>query len=263
MSPHNDPEQPLIIVSNRGPAQFGTDPSGKRTVHRGGGGLVTALQGLVEHRHALWVASAMSDEDVVVANESDGPTSVELGGVEYNVLLVESYREAYDQFYNVIANPIIWFIQHYLWDLSNAPDIRRQEKEAWERGYKVVNNDMADAVIRQIEGVENPLVMLHDYHLYTAPARIREARPDVFLQHFVHIPWSQPDSWRVLPKKWRDEIMWGILANDIIGFHTEAYVRNFLQCCRELLDLETDYSRAAVTLPDGRETLLRAYALRH
>ena len=65
------------------------------------------------------------------------------------------------------------------------------------------------------------------------------------LQHFVHIPWSQPDSWRILPAVWREEIYRGLLANDIIGFHTTAYCRN-LHCCRELLELEVDYERGAV-----------------
>ena len=82
--------------------------------------------------------------------------------------------------------------------------------------------------------------MLHDYHLYTCPGLIRAARPDAFLQYFVHIPWSQPDSWRILPNRWREEIYRSMLANDIIGFHTQAYCRNFLQCCRELLELEID-----------------------
>ena len=94
----------------------------------------------------------------------------------------------------MIANPILWFIQHYLWDLSNAPDIRQAEVDAWEEGYKVVNDDIADCVIRAIDGQEDPVVMLHDYHLYTCPGLIRQARPDAFLHYFVHIPWSQPDS---------------------------------------------------------------------
>ena len=105
-----------------------------------------------------------------------------------------------------------------------------------------------------------PLVMLHDYHLYTCPALIREARPDALLHHFVHIPWSQPDSWRILPGRMREEIYRGLLANDIIGFHTTAYCRNFLHCCRELMELEVDYERGAI-LHAGRETWVRAYPL--
>ena len=254
-------EPRLVIVSNRGPAEFERTGDGQRILRRGGGGLVTALSGLVAHRGALWIASAMTDEDVAVSREAAGdPVAVELDGVDYEVLLVESDPTAYDRFYNVIANSILWFIQHYLWDLSNAPDIRREEADAWDEGYKVVNADMAGAVLGAIEGDSEPLVMLHDYHLYTCPALIRAARPDVLLHHFVHIPWSQPDSWRILPGRMREEVFRGLLANDIIGFHTTAYCRNFLHCCRELLELEVDYERGAI-LHSGRETWVRAYPL--
>jgi trehalose 6-phosphate synthase len=251
----------LVIVSNRGPAEFERGSGGERTVRRGGGGLVTALTGLVTHRDALWIASAMTPEDAAVTRESGAaPIAVELDGTTYEVLMVESDPAAYEGFYNVIANPILWFIQHYLWDLSNAPDIRQQEADAWEYGYKVVNEDIARAVIASIEGRPDALVMMHDYHLYTCPAIVREARPDALLHHFVHIPWSQPDSWRILPARMREEIYRGLLANDIIGFHTTAYCRNFLACCRELLELEVDYERGAV-VHSGRETWVRAYPL--
>ncbi len=254
------PDQRLVIVSNRGPAQFERE-RGERVVTRGGGGLVTALSGLVAHRGALWIASAMTDEDVAVARDANGAAvGVELDGVSYDVLMVESDAAAYDAFYNVIANPILWFIQHYLWDLSNAPDIRQEEADAWDSGYTVVNDDIAQAVLRTIADDPNPLVMLHDYHLYTCPAIVRAARPDAFLQHFVHIPWSQPDSWRILPARMREAIYRGLLANDIIGFHTSAYCRNFLHCCRDLMELEVDYQRGAV-LHAGRETWVRAYPL--
>jgi trehalose 6-phosphate synthase len=255
------PDKRLVIVSNRGPAEFERTEDGERIVRRGGGGLVTALSGLVAHRGALWIACAMTEEDVTVSREAGGrPVTQELDGVEYEVVLVESDPVAYDRFYNVIANPILWFIQHYLWDLSNAPDIRRDEADAWDYGYKVVNADIAGAVLDAIEGDADPLVMFHDYHLYTCPALIRSARPDAFLQHFVHIPWSQPDSWRILPGRVREEVYRGLLANDIIGFHTTAYCRNFLHCCRELMELEVDYERGAV-LHSGRETWVRAYPL--
>ena len=254
-------DQRLVIVSNRGPAEFDLDADGERSVRRGGGGLVTALSGLVANRGALWIASAMTAEDVVVAREAEGGAArVELDDVTYDVLMVESDAEAYDRFYNVIANPILWFVQHYLWDLSNAPDIRREEVEAWDSGYTVVNRDIAEAVLGTIEDEPKPLVMFHDYHLYTAPAIVREQRPDAFLQHFVHIPWSQPDSWRILPAHWREAIYRGLLANDIIGFHTTAYCRNFLHCCTELMELEVDHERGAV-IHDDRETWVRAYPL--
>ena len=252
---------PLIIVSNRGPLQFERDENGGRTVRRGGGGLVTALSGLVSHRDALWIASAMTDEDVAASDEAGGPIEQELDGIDYRVCLVGSDPDAYDRFYNVIANPILWFIQHYLWDISNAPDIRQQEIDAWDYGYQTVNRDIAQAVLAEITGQTNPLVMLHDYHLYTAPGMIKAERPDAFLHHFVHIPWSQPDSWRILPNRIRDAVYEGMLANDIIGFHTHAYCINFLRCCDELLDeVEVDYEAAEVHHAGGK-TIARAYPL--
>src|SRR4051794_18013307 len=254
----NSERRPLVLVSNRGPVTFQDDGS----VKRGGGGLVTALTGLASHREAVWIASAMTEADAQRAREAGGrPFTVSSpAGREYLVRLVESDPDAYDRFYNVFANPMLWFIQHYLWDLSNAPDIRRHEIEAFEFGYNVVNEDLARAVVDEIEGQSEPVVMVHDYHLYTLPALVRRARPDAFLHHFVHIPWTQPDAWRVLPSRIREEIYAGLLANDIIGFHTRAYRHNFLQCCRDLMGLDVDFNGGVVRW-DGRDVWVRAYPL--
>ena len=134
-------DTPLVLVSNRGPVTF--QAGGE--IKRGTGGLVTALIGLASHRPVTWVASAMTDEDVAAAERTAGGRSRSRtpDGDEYRVKLVASDPEAYDGFYNIIANPMLWFIQHYLWDLSNAPDIRRNETEAFEFGYNAVNEDLA------------------------------------------------------------------------------------------------------------------------
>jgi trehalose 6-phosphate synthase len=253
-----DSRGPLVLVSNRGPVTFEDDGS----VKRGTGGLVTALTGLASHRDAVWIASALTEGDARKGHEAGGkPVTVRSpAGGEYQVRLVVSEPDAYDRFYNIFANPMLWFIQHYLWDLSNAPDIRRNEVEAFEYGYNVVNEDLAVAVIEEIEGQDEPVVMVHDYHLYTLPALVRRARPDVFLHHFVHIPWTQSDAWRVLPQKIREELYCGLLSNDIIGFHTSSYRRNFLQCCRDLMDLDVDFEAGIVHFED-REVWVRNYPL--
>jgi trehalose 6-phosphate synthase len=254
-------EVPLVLVSNRGPVTF--DAHGE--TQRGSGGVVTALTGLASHREAIWIASAMSEHDVNASREHGErpfPVRSHSGEAEFKVRLVVSDPDAYDRFYNVVANPMLWFIQHYLWDLSNAPDIRREDVEAFEFGYNAVNEDLAQAVVEELEGAEQPVVMIHDYHLYTLPALVRRARPDAFLHHFVHIPWTQSDAWRVLPTRIREEIFTGLLANDIIGFHTRSYRRNFLQCCRDLMGLEVDFERGLVTAPgEDREVWVRAYPL--
>jgi trehalose 6-phosphate synthase len=248
----------LVLVSNRGPVTF--HEGGE--VQRGSGGLVTALTGLASHRDAIWIASAMNEHDAAVSERNGWrpfPVRSPAGG-EFHVRLVVSDEVAYDRFYNVFANPMLWFIQHYLWDLSNAPDIRREEIEAFEWGYNTVNDDLAQAVVEELDGVREPVVMVHDYHLYTLPAMVRRARPDAFLHHFIHIPWTQSDAWRVLPSQIREEIFTGLLANDIIGFHTRPYRRNFLLCCEELMDLDVDFARGVVHFGD-REVWVRAYPL--
>src|SRR5215216_5536530 len=168
---------PLVLVSNRGPVTYQDDGSLKR----GTGGLVTALTGLASHRDAIWIASAMTDGDMEQSERFDGkPFEVDAPeGGTYHVRFVASDPEAYDRFYNIFANPMLWFIQHYLWDQSNAPDIRRHEVDAFAHGYQVVNSDLAQAVLDEIEGDEEPVVMVHDYQLYTLPAMVRRERPDV------------------------------------------------------------------------------------
>jgi trehalose 6-phosphate synthase len=249
---------PLVLVSNRGPVTFHAGGE----VQRGSGGLVTALTGLASHRDAIWIASAMSEYDAEVSLAHGGrafPVQSPEGG-QYQVRLVVSEPDAYDRFYNVFANPMLWFIQHYLWDLSNAPDIRREEIEAFEFGYNVVNEDLARAVVEELPDSSEPVVMVHDYHLYTLPDLVRRARPDAFLHHFIHIPWTQPDAWRVLPTRIREEIYAGLLANDIIGFHTRSYRHNFLEYCRDLMDLDVDFARGVVRYGE-REVWVRAYPL--
>lgn len=250
-------KQPLILVSNRGPVTFT-----ENGLQRGTGGLVTALIGLASHRNSVWIASTMTDEDIAESQRhKNRPFTVSApGGDTYKVRLVASEQNAYNRFYNVFANPMLWFIQHYLWDLSNAPDIRCEEILSFEEGYNVVNQDLADAVVEEITDIDNPVVMVHDYHLYTLPAMVRSRRPDVFLHHFIHIPWTQSDAWRVLPTSIREKIFNGLLANDIIGFHTGSYRRNFLQCCRDLTDYKVDFSRGTVTVGE-REVWVRAYPL--
>ena len=131
-----DSRGPLVLVSNRGPVTFQDDGD----VKRGTGGLVTALTGLASHRDAVWIASALTDGDARKAHEAEGSSFAvrSPAGGEYQVRLVVSDPDAYDRFYNIFANPMLWFIQHYLWDLSNAPDIRRSEVEAFEFGYNTV-----------------------------------------------------------------------------------------------------------------------------
>jgi trehalose 6-phosphate synthase len=251
---------PLILVSNRGPVTYRSGETGL-VAERGGGGLVSALSGLAEHTDALWISAAISEQDAEVAAAAGGgaftlPASENADRGRFVVV----DPAAYDRYYNVIANPVLWFIQHYLWDLSNHPDIRPEELAAWADGYVVVNEAFADAVIAELDDTPDAVVMMHDYHLYVAPERVREAHPEAFVHFFVHIPWSQPDYWRVLPPHIREHILRGLLACDVVAFHTRRYARNFLMCCEDLLEIEVDHARSEVQWA-GRTVWVRSYPI--
>jgi trehalose 6-phosphate synthase len=245
----------LIVVSNRGPVTFGVDDSGRRVLRRGGGGLVTALRSLVAHQDVTWIASALSDEDAAVVEEAGGKAIAATGrdGTSYRLRLVAHDPQAYDLHYNVVANPVLWFVQHYLWGLPEAPDFDQGFHNAWSDGYETVNRGFAEAVLDELEQQPDAAVFLHDYHLYLAPALVRERAPDATLAFFVHVPWPQPDYWRVLPEQMRVAIHEGMLANDVVGFHTERWARNFLRSCWDIAGAEVDFHAGEARL-HGRST---------
>ena len=112
------------------------------------------------------------------------------------------------------------------------PDLGPDFHDAWHDGYERVNRTFADAVIAQLDDEPDATVFFHDYHLYLAPRMVREARPDATLAHFVHIPW--PTDWTVLPPELRRAVHDGLLANDVVGFHTERWARNFRRSCEDV-----------------------------
>src|SRR3989454_4900543 len=247
LSPPSEPpvRRKLIVVSNRGPVSYGRNPDGTRTTKRGGGGLVTALRNLVQYHDVTWIASAITEEDRVLAGATLDETARD--GSPYKLRLVAHDRQAYDWYYNVVSNPMLWFVQHSLWELPYSPKVDAAFHRAWAEGYAAVNETFAAAVEAELERTPDAAVFFHDYHLYLAPRIVRERRPDAALMHFVHIPWPQPDYWRIFPKDARSAIHKGLIANDVIGFHTERWRRNFIYRVRELLG--EDVTAKAVTAP--------------
>ena len=232
----------LIVVSNRGPVTY-SRTGGERVAQRGGGGLVTALRGLVAHHDVTWIASAMSEEDRAVVADGGGEAIEETldSGSLLRLRLVAHDQPAYDWFYNVVSNPMLWFLQHYLWELAYTPSVDIALTNAWDEGYARVNASFADAVVAELEHQPDAPVFFHDYHLYLAPRIVRERVPDALLAHFVHIPWPQPDYWHVLPRVMRRAVHDGLLANDVIGFHSQRWRVNFLRSASDLVGAECDF----------------------
>ena len=227
----------LIIASNRGPVTFQKDEDGRINAHRGGGGLVTALTGLVQHTDAAWIASAMTDED-----RAFEPAKVPLGSgdAQIEIEFVEPDPEAYDKYYNVISNPLLWFLQHNMWDIAKAPTFDRNTWDAWENGYVAVNRMFADAIARKIYANKQPaIVMIQDYQLYLAPYYLRKrvsTRSKHVLVHFIHIPWPGTEDWGVLPPVMRKAILNSLCCVDLLGFQTREDGLNFIRTCQSHLE---------------------------
>jgi trehalose 6-phosphate synthase len=237
----------LIVVSNRGPVSFGRDDRGERTARRGGGGLVTALGALLAHHDVTWIASAMSDEDQALAGKAFPETARD--GSPFRLRLVAHDVTAYDRYYAVVANPMLWFVHHSLWALAYQPQIDHAFSVAWDEGYAAVNAGFAAAVVEELEREPEAAVFFHDYHLYLAPRLVRAQRPRATLAHFVHVPWPQSDAWQVLPERIRFAVHDGLLANDVIGFHTERWRRNFVRSARDVIGSDAEAEERAITAP--------------
>ncbi len=251
------PENSLVIASNRGAVAFSRSESGERTYSRGAGGLVTALNAMSRQSgNAVWISSATSEEDSAVAKEP-APYEVE----DLRVALVEHDPEAYDLMYNRVANPLLWFVHHGLYDLPFSPDFGGDTRDAWERGYLPVNENFAEAVAKMVKGDESPTILLHDYQLYMAPKLVRERLGEgAFVSLFAHIPWPEPDSWRILPDYMRRGILESLLHANVVAFHTNQYARAFLSTVEEVLGAEVDFEESIVRV-DGREVWVRAYPI--
>jgi len=254
----------LVIASNRGPVEFHVAPDGTLTTKRGSGGVVTAMSAASRYTDAIWVACAMTDGDRLRASlalEAGEPVITVPGG-EFRIRFVLPSPEAYAGYYNRIANPLLWFLQHYLWDTPRAPDVDALTWYAWEEGYVVVNQLFAQEIAAAIEATSRPpVVLLQDYHLYLVPRFLRERLPTIVIQQFIHIPWPDQDYWRLLPRAMRQAICESLLCNDVVGFQTPRHARSFMNTCEANLDqIEVNYRTGEITY-QGRTTHVRVYPI--
>ncbi|MCL5109386.1 MAG: trehalose-6-phosphate synthase [Chloroflexi bacterium] len=253
----------LVLASNRGPLEYYWDEDGALQARRGSGGVVTALSALGHHAKLSWVASALTEADRLVGMGClDGSVPGQGECLNARVRFVVSPAEEYDLFYNVFANPVLWFVQHNLHHLLPYSGLTSLVALAWHKGYRPVNRAFADAVLAELRRDDvAPVVMLHDYQFYLAAGFIRDRAPSVILQQFIHIPWPEPSSWRTLPSVIVRGICRGLLANDIIGFQTNRDAANFLTTCEAYLpEVRLDGETGEVFCA-GRTTAVRSYPI--
>jgi trehalose 6-phosphate synthase len=229
----------LILVSNRGPIEYrtgGGDGHESQACY-GSGGVAVALSAAARYAPVAWVASAMTDADRQVAQRSEDNTIGGDGGEDpWRLRFVVMPCGVYERYYNLMSNPVLWFLQHSLWSRLERPSLGREIQEAWEQGYVPVNRRFADSVLAELRMADTaPCVMFHDYHLYLAPLYVRAQAPEAILTHFIHIPWPPPETWQQLPWDVTEDICRGLLANDVVSFQTADAASNFLATCESFV----------------------------
>lgn len=250
----------LIVASNRGPVEF-YNQNNQIVMKRGSGGLVSTLLPLMEALNGIWIASAMTLEDAAVAGryrENRVPITPE--DPKFMVPFVVADRELYQKYYSIVSNPLLWFVQHYMWNPPYSPDIDDHIHDAWREGYQLMNKKFAEKVVQEsLRNSKEPLIMLQDYHLYLCPYLIRKKLKNIFLSQFIHIPWPQSEYCKIIPEYMRSAIMEGLLSNDLLGFHVPRYVTNFIQSCEYFAD-EVDYDQGLVRY-NGHTTRVKSYPI--
>ena len=229
--------RPLILASNRGPVEHQMTPGGHPEARRASGGVVTAFGSLIQNVEFTWIASAMGEGDRIVSNNGQGPhIRSPLPGHQINLRYVVTPRRVYHKYYNVFCNPLLWFLQHYMWNPPYNPNVDAKVHDAWNDGYIPVNLAFAQAVVQEAsESGRPPIVIGHDYHLYLVPEFIRREIPDAIIQHFIHIPWPTPRYWQMIPHYMTQRMCASLCTTDILGFQAPQDRRSFMDTVEEFL----------------------------
>jgi trehalose-6-phosphate synthase len=240
---------PLFVVSNREPYMH---------VHRGksieaevpASGLVTALEPILRACDGTWIAHGSADADREVVDKHDR-IRVPPDRSEYTLRRVWLDRDEEQGYYFGFANEGLWPLCHIA---HTRPTFRASDWLA----YQSVNQKFADAILEELDGAEHALLLVQDYHFALLPRMVKSQRPDVRVAIFWHIPWPNPEAFRICP--WQRELLDGLLGADLIGFHIQAHCNNFLETVDAAMESRTDWERFAVKRND-HTTFIRPFPI--
>jgi trehalose 6-phosphate synthase len=235
----------LIVVANREP-YFHVREGDEIRCSKPASGMTTALDPVMQACSGVWVAHGSGDADRQASDEH-GRTPVPPESPTYTLRRIWLSKEEEQGYYYGFANEALWPLCHIA---CTAP---RFDAADWEH-YRRVNRKFADAVLDEA-GDEPAVVFVQDYHFALLPRMLRDARPDLVLMQFWHIPWPNRELFRICP--WQDEILDGLLGNDILSFHIQFHCNNFLETVDRALESRIEMDRFAVTR-GGKTTLVRA-----
>ncbi|MER5904547.1 trehalose-6-phosphate synthase [Streptomyces mirabilis] len=213
----------ILVASNRGPVTYEVQEDGSLRAKRGGGGLVSGLSAIGPDAGALWVCSALGDGD---------REAVRRGVAEDGVRMLDIDADVHADAYNGIANSVLWFVHHMLYQTPLEPVFDAEFRRQW-ASYEAYNRAFAEALAA--EAAPGAVVIVQDYHLTLVPGMLRELRPDLRIGHFSHTPWAPVDYFRMLPDDIAEQVLRGMLGADRLGFLTQRWADAFTACCDALV----------------------------
>jgi trehalose 6-phosphate synthase len=214
----------VLVASNRGPVSYDVREDGSLHAKRGGGGLVSGLSAIGSGADSLWVCSVLGDGD---------REAVRRGVGEPGVRMLDIPADVHADAYNGIANSVLWFVHHLLYQTPLEPAFDAEFRRQW-ASYETYNRAFAEALAQ--EAAEGAAVLVQDYHLCLVPGMLRELRPDLRIAHFSHTPWAPVDYFRMLPDDIAGQVLRGMLGADRLGFLTRRWADAFTACCTEFAD---------------------------
>jgi trehalose-6-phosphate synthase len=239
----------LIVVSNREPYMH---------IHNGkeikcivpASGLITAMEPILKACSGLWIASGTGDADRETVDKYD---KVEVPPEEpkYTLRRLWLTREEETHFYYGFSNEGLWPLCH----IAHTRPIFRNDDWLY---YRKVNEDFANAVLKETKDEDEPFILIQDFHFALVPELIKRKKPRAKVAIFWHIPWPNPESFGICP--WQREILQGMLGSDLIGFHTQYHCNHFLETVNNAIEARVLWEDFSVK-KGGRTTFVKPFPI--
>jgi len=235
----------LFVVSNREPYVHNWQ-NGSITVTVPASGLVTAIEPILCACNGTWVAQGSGSADTETVDSNDR-LQVPPEDPKYTLRRVWLSAAEEEGYYYGFANEGLWPLCHMA---HTRPTFRASD---WEY-YNAVNERFADALVQEMAGEQDPVVLIQDYHFALLPKMIKDRVPHARVAIFWHIPWPNPEAFSICP--WQRELLDGLLGADLIGFHVQAHCNNFLSTVDRVLEARVDWEHFSVKRNDHWSSVL-------
>lgn len=239
----------LFVVSNREPYMHAKDGKSFKVLIPASG-LVTALEPILRACDGTWIAHGSGDADRENVDRHDC-LQVPPDDPKYTLRRVWLSKNEEEGYYYGFANEGLWPLCHIA---HTRPVFRSRD---WEY-YQEVNKKFAKAVLEEMEGTEQPVLLIQDYHFALLPQLIKRERPDARVAIFWHIPWPNPEAFGICP--WQRELLEGLLGADLIGFHIQSHCDNFLETVNRALESRVEWDHFSVNR-ESHLTMVRPFPI--